>query len=145
MTRLRHESSTFSAACPHPNPPPRPVDAREGACSCRTTVQVLAPTPTLPRVGRKGGSPRDRAPWQVFAPSPALPRTYGRREGRVRGSCGSTSGEGSQELGVMIFNTIKNGCSGTLMSPFRDAMNDEQIWKLVRYLRDENRKRKEGN
>jgi len=44
----------------------------------------------------------------------------------------------------MIFNTIKNGRAGTLMSPFRDAMNDEQIWKLVTYLRDENRKRKEA-
>ena len=44
----------------------------------------------------------------------------------------------------MIFNTIRNGRSGTLMSPFRDAMNDEQIWKLVTYLRDENRKRREA-
>jgi len=44
----------------------------------------------------------------------------------------------------MIFNTIKNGRAGTLMSPFRDAMNDEQIWKLVTYLRDENRKRHEA-
>jgi mono/diheme cytochrome c family protein len=43
----------------------------------------------------------------------------------------------------MIFNVIKNGRSGTLMSPFRDAMSDEQIWKLVTYLRDENRKRKQ--
>jgi mono/diheme cytochrome c family protein len=43
----------------------------------------------------------------------------------------------------MIFNTIKNGRAGTLMSPFRDAMSDEQIWKLVTYLRDENRKRRE--
>jgi mono/diheme cytochrome c family protein len=42
----------------------------------------------------------------------------------------------------MIFNVIKNGRAGTLMSPFKDAMNDEQIWKLVTYLRDENRKRK---
>ena len=44
----------------------------------------------------------------------------------------------------MIFNVIKNGRSGTLMSPFKDAMSDEQIWKLVTYLRDENRKRKEA-
>jgi mono/diheme cytochrome c family protein len=44
----------------------------------------------------------------------------------------------------MIFNTIKFGRSGTLMSPFKDAMSDEQIWKLVSYLRDENRKRKEA-
>jgi len=45
----------------------------------------------------------------------------------------------------MIFNTIKNGRSGTLMSPFKDAMSDEQIWKLVSYLRDENRKRKDAD
>ncbi len=44
----------------------------------------------------------------------------------------------------MIFNTIKNGRAGTLMSPFRDAMSDEQIWQLVTYLRDEHRKRREG-
>jgi len=44
----------------------------------------------------------------------------------------------------MIFNVIKNGRSGTLMSPFRDFMQDEQIWQLVTYIRDENRKRKEA-
>ena len=44
----------------------------------------------------------------------------------------------------MVFNTIKNGRSGTLMSPFKNAMTDDQIWKLVTYLRDENRKRKEA-
>ncbi len=44
----------------------------------------------------------------------------------------------------MIFNTIRNGRAGTLMSPFKDAMSDEQIWQLVTYLRDENRKRKEA-
>jgi mono/diheme cytochrome c family protein len=44
----------------------------------------------------------------------------------------------------MIFNVIKNGRSGTLMSPFKDALNDEQIWQVVAYLRDENRKRKEA-
>jgi mono/diheme cytochrome c family protein len=44
----------------------------------------------------------------------------------------------------MIFNVIRNGRSGTLMSPFKDAMSDEQIWQLVTYLRDENRKRKEA-
>jgi mono/diheme cytochrome c family protein len=43
----------------------------------------------------------------------------------------------------MIFNTIRNGRSGTLMSPFKDFMDDEQIWKIVTYLRDENRKRKD--
>jgi len=44
----------------------------------------------------------------------------------------------------MIFNVIKNGRSGTLMSPFKDFMQDEQIWQLVTYIRDENRKRKEA-
>ncbi|MCC7546669.1 MAG: c-type cytochrome [Burkholderiales bacterium] len=44
----------------------------------------------------------------------------------------------------MIFNVIKNGRSGTLMSPFRDVAPDEQIWQLVTYLRDENRKRREA-
>jgi mono/diheme cytochrome c family protein len=44
----------------------------------------------------------------------------------------------------MIFNTIRNGRSGTLMSPFKDAMSDDQIWQIVTYLRDENRKRHES-
>jgi len=44
----------------------------------------------------------------------------------------------------MIFNVIKNGRSGTLMSPFKDFMQDEQIWQLVTYIRDENRKRREA-
>jgi mono/diheme cytochrome c family protein len=44
----------------------------------------------------------------------------------------------------MIFNVIKNGRAGTLMSPFKDALKDEQIWQVVTYLRDENRKRKEA-
>ena len=44
----------------------------------------------------------------------------------------------------MIFNVIRNGRAGTLMSPFRDAMKDEQIWQLVTYLRLENRKRKDA-
>ena len=44
----------------------------------------------------------------------------------------------------MIFNVIKNGRSGTLMSPFKDSLKDEQIWQVVTYLRDENRKRREA-
>lgn len=44
----------------------------------------------------------------------------------------------------MIFNTIRNGRSGTLMSPFKDMLGDQQIWQLVTYLRDENRKHKEA-
>ncbi len=44
----------------------------------------------------------------------------------------------------MIFGTIRNGRSGTLMSPFKDMLTDEQIWQIVTYLRDENRKRHES-
>jgi len=44
----------------------------------------------------------------------------------------------------MIFNVIRNGRAGTLMSPFKDSASDEEIWQLVTYLRDENRKRKEA-
>lgn len=44
----------------------------------------------------------------------------------------------------MIFNVIRNGRSGTLMSPFKDSLQDEQIWQIVTYLRVENRKRKEA-
>lgn len=44
----------------------------------------------------------------------------------------------------MIFNTIRNGRSGTLMSPFKDMLDDQQVWQLVTYLRDENRKRKDA-
>ncbi len=46
----------------------------------------------------------------------------------------------------MIFNVIKNGRSGTMMSPFRDDLTDDQVWYLVNYIRDLGRKRKaEGN
>jgi cytochrome c oxidase cbb3-type subunit 3 len=42
----------------------------------------------------------------------------------------------------MIFNTIKNGRPGTMMSPFRDQLADEQIWYLVSFIRELGRKRK---
>ena len=46
----------------------------------------------------------------------------------------------------MIFNTIKNGRPGTMMSPFRDQLADEQIWYLVSFIRELGRRRKaEGN
>jgi len=43
---------------------------------------------------------------------------------------------------AMVFRTIQNGRSGTLMSPFKGVLSDEQIWQLVEYLLDEGRKRK---
>lgn len=42
----------------------------------------------------------------------------------------------------MIFGTIRNGRQGTAMSGFSDNISDEQIWKIITWLRDENRKRK---
>jgi len=42
----------------------------------------------------------------------------------------------------MVFRTIQNGRPGTLMSPFKGVLSDEQIWRLVEYLMDEGRKRK---
>ena len=45
---------------------------------------------------------------------------------------------------AMIFNVIKNGRAGTLMSPFKDSAEDSEIWQIVTYLRDEHRKRKEA-
>jgi mono/diheme cytochrome c family protein len=41
-----------------------------------------------------------------------------------------------QPTDEMIFNTIKNGRPGTMMSPFRMDMDDTQIWYLVSYIRD---------
>ena len=43
---------------------------------------------------------------------------------------------------TMVFRTIQNGRPGTLMSPFKGTLTDEQIWQLVEYLLDEGRKRK---
>ncbi len=44
----------------------------------------------------------------------------------------------------MVFNTIKRGRSGTAMSGFGDTLSDTQIWQLITWLQDENRKRKAG-
>lgn len=49
-----------------------------------------------------------------------------------------------QPTDEMIFNTIKNGRSGTVMSGFGTDLTDEQIWQIITWLRDENRKRKEA-
>lgn len=42
----------------------------------------------------------------------------------------------------MIFNTIRNGRSGTAMSGFSGDMTEEQTWQIITWLKDENRKRK---
>ena len=42
---------------------------------------------------------------------------------------------------AMIFNVISNGRAGTVMSPFRDQLKPEEIWKIVEFLRDKNRQR----
>lgn len=42
----------------------------------------------------------------------------------------------------MVFNTISRGRKGTVMSPFKDQMQPEEIWKVVEFLLDANRKRK---
>jgi mono/diheme cytochrome c family protein len=44
----------------------------------------------------------------------------------------------------MVHDTIANGRSGTLMSPFKSDLTDEQIWSLVSYIIDEGRERKES-
>jgi mono/diheme cytochrome c family protein len=47
-----------------------------------------------------------------------------------------------QPTDEMIFNTIRNGRSGTVMSGFAGDLTDEQIWQIITWLRDENRRRK---
>ena len=42
----------------------------------------------------------------------------------------------------MIFDTIKHGRSGTLMSPWSGDLSDEEIWSLVSFIDDEGAKRK---
>jgi mono/diheme cytochrome c family protein len=42
----------------------------------------------------------------------------------------------------MVHDTVANGRSGTLMSPFKQDLTDEQIWSLVSYILDEGSKRK---
>ena len=43
---------------------------------------------------------------------------------------------------VEIFNTIRNGRSGTVMSGFAGDLSEEETWTIITWLRDENRKRK---
>lgn len=47
-----------------------------------------------------------------------------------------------QPTDQMIFNVIKFGRKGTMMSPFKDDMVDDQIWYLVAYIRELGRQRK---
>jgi len=47
-----------------------------------------------------------------------------------------------QPTDAMIFNTISRGRPGTVMAPFGDQLNAEQIWKIVEWLRWKNRERK---
>lgn len=47
-----------------------------------------------------------------------------------------------QPTDEMIFNTIRNGRSGTVMSGFGSDLTEKQIWTIITWLRDENRKRK---
>ena len=42
----------------------------------------------------------------------------------------------------MIFNTISNGRSGTVMASFSNDLSKDEIWKIVEFLRDKNRQRR---
>ena len=66
--------------------------------------------------------------------------------GNARGAVGPdlTDDEWLRPFSVqMVYDTIARGRSGTLMSPFKGDLSDEQIWSLVGYILDEGRKRKE--
>ena len=41
----------------------------------------------------------------------------------------------------MIFNTIAKGRRGTVMAPFADQLQPDEIWKIIEFLRDKNRQR----
>ncbi len=43
---------------------------------------------------------------------------------------------------AMIFNTINRGRKGTVMAPFGDQLQPEEIWKIVEFLRAKNRELK---
>jgi cytochrome c(L) len=44
-----------------------------------------------------------------------------------------------QPTDSMIFNTISKGRRGTVMAPFADQLQPDEIWKIVEFLRDRNR------
>lgn len=65
--------------------------------------------------------------------------------GNARGAVGPdlTDAQWLRPFSVqMVYDTIANGRSGTLMSPFKGDLNEEQIWSLVNYLLDEGKQRK---
>lgn len=41
----------------------------------------------------------------------------------------------------MLFRTITKGRTGTRMTSFRDKLSDEEVWKIIEFLRDKNRTR----
>jgi mono/diheme cytochrome c family protein len=70
---------------------------------------------------------------------------HGCHGGNARGGTGPdlTDDEWLREpTDTMIFNTIRNGRPGTMMSPFREDLSDDQIWYLVSYIRELGKKRK---
>ena len=70
---------------------------------------------------------------------------HGCHGGNARGGTGPDLTDDQwlrQPTDEMLFNTIRNGRPGTMMSPFRSDMDDEQIWYLVAYIRDLGAKRK---
>lgn len=42
----------------------------------------------------------------------------------------------------MLFRTISKGRKGTLMPAFESKLNPEEIWKIIEYLREQNRQLK---
>ena len=44
-----------------------------------------------------------------------------------------------QPTDSMIFNTISKGRRGTVMAPFSDQLQPDEIWKIVEFLRERNR------
>ena len=70
---------------------------------------------------------------------------HGCHGGNARGGTGPDLTDDQwlrQPTDEMLFNTIRNGRPGTMMSPFRADMDDEQIWYLVAYIRDLGAKRR---
>ena len=70
---------------------------------------------------------------------------HGCHSGNARGGTGPDLTDDvwmRQPSDEMIFNVIKFGRRGTLMSPFKDDLDDDQIWHLVAYIRELGRLRK---
>jgi len=70
---------------------------------------------------------------------------HGCHGGNARGATGPDLTDEAwmrQPTDEMIFNVIKFGRRGTMMSPFKDDLVDDQIWYLVSYIRELGRLRK---